>query len=292
MQPVFTIIAPVYNETESLDELYRQIREVMDTSGEVWELVLVDDGSKDGSTDKIREMAAADERVRPIIFARNFGHQIAVTAGMDYSRGQAVVIVDADLQDPPEVILQLIEKWREGFQVVYAVRAEREGETWFKKTTASLFYRLIFRITDVNIPLDTGDFRLLDRKVVDVMGQMGERHRFLRGMSAWAGFKQIGVPYNGRLAMRGDQIPSAQDVCSCIECDHWIFLRAASVGYLSGFHLRGDQYSGDHCGGYYAPFRQSSFLRTGDYIKRRVVFGRRAVDFFRDTRRIYWPDLR
>jgi polyisoprenyl-phosphate glycosyltransferase len=195
MQPVYTIIAPVYNETESLDELYCQICKVMDSSGEAWELVLVDDGSKDGSTDKIREMAAADERVRPVIFARNFGHQIAVTAGMDYSRGQAVVVVDADLQDPPEVILELIEKWREGYEVVYAVRAEREGETWFKKTTASLFYRLIFRITDVNIPLDTGDFRLLDRKVVDVMGQMRERHRFLRGMSSWAGFKQVGVPY-------------------------------------------------------------------------------------------------
>ncbi|MDX9864329.1 MAG: glycosyltransferase family 2 protein [Anaerolineaceae bacterium] len=195
MQPVFTIIAPVYNETESLGELYRQICEVMDTTGEAWELILVDDGSMDGSTDTIRALAAADQRVRPVIFARNFGHQIAVTAGMDYSRGQAVVVVDADLQDPPEVILELIAKWREGYQVVYAVRAEREGETWFKKMTASLFYRLIFRITDVSIPLDTGDFRLLDRQVVDVMGQMRERHRFLRGMSSWAGFKQVGVPY-------------------------------------------------------------------------------------------------
>jgi dolichol-phosphate mannosyltransferase len=195
MQPTFSIVAPVYNEIDSLDELYRQISQVMDSTGEPWELVLVDDGSSDGSTDKIRQMAATDGRVRPVIFARNFGHQIAVTAGMDYSRGQAVVVVDADLQDPPEVILQLIDQWRLGYQVVYAVRAEREGETWFKKTTASLFYRLIFRITDVNIPLDTGDFRLLDRKVVDVMGKMHERHRFLRGMSAWAGFRQIGVPY-------------------------------------------------------------------------------------------------
>lgn len=195
MQPTFTIIAPVYNEIDSLDELYRQIRQVMDSTGEPWELVLVDDGSTDGSTGKIRQMAAADERVRPVIFARNFGHQIAVTAGMDFSRGQAVVVVDADLQDPPEVILELIEKWREGYQVVYAVRAEREGESWFKKVTASLFYRLIYRITDVNIPLDTGDFRLLDRRVVDVMGQMHERHRFLRGLSAWAGFRQVGVPY-------------------------------------------------------------------------------------------------
>ena len=195
MQPAFSIIAPVFNEIDCLDELYRQIRRVMDSTGEAWELVLVDDGSRDGSTDKIRQLAVEDEHVRPVIFARNFGHQIAVTAGMDYSRGQAVVVVDADLQDPPEVILQLIERWREGYQVVYAVREEREGETWFKKVTASAFYRLIFRITDVKIPLDTGDFRLLDRQVVDVMGQMRERHRFLRGMSAWAGFRQIGVPY-------------------------------------------------------------------------------------------------
>jgi dolichol-phosphate mannosyltransferase len=195
MQPTFSIIAPVFNEIDCLDELYRQIQSVMDSTGEPWELVLVDDGSRDGSTDKIRQLAAQDEHVRPVIFARNFGHQIAVTAGMDYSRGQAVVVVDADLQDPPEVILQLIERWREGYQVVYAVREEREGETWFKKVTASLFYRLIFRITDVKIPMDTGDFRLLDRQVVDVMGQMRERHRFLRGMSAWAGFRQIGVPY-------------------------------------------------------------------------------------------------
>ena len=130
-----------------------------------------------------------------MIFARNFGHQIAVTAGLDYSRGDAVVIIDADLQDPPEVILDMIDKWREGYQVVYAVRSEREGETWFKEFTASLFYRLIYRITDVDIPLDTGDYRLLDRKVVDVIGQMRERHRFLRGMSVWVGFKQTGVNY-------------------------------------------------------------------------------------------------
>jgi dolichol-phosphate mannosyltransferase len=143
----------------------------------------------------IRDLAHQDQRIRPVIFARNFGHQIAVTAGLDYCRGQAVVIIDADLQDPPEVILDLIAKWREGYQVVYAVRAEREGETWFKLFTASLFYRLIYRITDVKIPLDTGDFRLMDRKVVNVMNQMRERHRFLRGMSSWVGFKQIGVEY-------------------------------------------------------------------------------------------------
>lgn len=195
MEPVFTIIAPIFNERESLHELYRRVSEVMNTTGESWELVLVDDGSKDGSTDIIRELAAKDPRVRPVIFSRNFGHQIAVTAGLDYSRGQAVVIIDADLQDPPEVILDMIAKWREGYQVVYAVRTEREGETWFKTFTAALFYRLIYRITDVKIPLDTGDFRLLDRAVVNVMNSMRERHRFLRGMSSWVGFRQTGVTY-------------------------------------------------------------------------------------------------
>jgi glycosyltransferase involved in cell wall biosynthesis len=195
MKPTISIIAPIFNELDNLPILYQRVREVMDSSRDSWELVMVDDGSSDGSTDIIRGFAEQDERVRPVIFARNFGHQVAVTAGLDYSRGQAVVIIDADLQDPPEVILDLIAKWREGFEVVYAVRAEREGESWFKLFTASLFYRLIYRITDVNIPLDTGDFRLMDRKVVDVMNRMRERHRFLRGMSSWVGFRQVGVPY-------------------------------------------------------------------------------------------------
>jgi dolichol-phosphate mannosyltransferase len=195
MEPKFTVIVPVFNETGCLDELYNRVSRVMEQTGEPWELILVDDGSTDGSTDMIRNLAGKDKRVRPVIFARNYGHQIAVTAGMDYSRGDAVVVIDADLQDPPEVILELIAKWREGFEVVYAVRAEREGETWFKLKTASMFYRLIYKITDVKIPMDTGDFRLLDRKVMKVMNGMRERQRFLRGMSAWVGFRQVGVPY-------------------------------------------------------------------------------------------------
>jgi glycosyltransferase involved in cell wall biosynthesis len=193
--PSISIIAPIYNEAENIPELYRRVKEVMESSGETWELVMVDDGSTDDSTNLIRELRDRDFRVRPIIFARNFGHQLAVTAGLDFSRGDAVVIIDADLQDPPEVILDMIARWKEGYEVVYAVRTEREGETWFKEFTASLFYRLIYRITDVDIPMDTGDFRLLDRKVVDVMNQMRERHRFLRGMSVWVGFKQTGVVY-------------------------------------------------------------------------------------------------
>ena len=195
MTILYSIVVPIYNEIGNLPELYRRVKEVMDTTDEEWELVLIDDGCTDGSTEKIREFARADKHVRPVIFARNFGHQIAVTAGLDYARGDAVVILDADLQDPPEVIPDLIEKWKEGYEVAYAIRAEREGESWFKTFTASLFYRIIFRITDVKFPLDTGDFRLLDRKVVNVMNSMRERHRFLRGMSAWVGFKQAGVEY-------------------------------------------------------------------------------------------------
>jgi dolichol-phosphate mannosyltransferase len=199
-----TVIAPIFNEEDCLEILYERIKEVLDGAGISWELVLVNDGSTDHSNKIIRELAVKDDRVRPVIFARNFGHQIAVTAGLDYSRGDSVVIIDADLQDPPEVILEMFEKWREGYHVVYAVREEREGESWFKMVTASLFYRIIYRITDVDIPLDTGDFRLLDRKVVDVMNTMRERHRFLRGMAAWVGFRQIGVTYKRAARFAGE----------------------------------------------------------------------------------------
>lgn len=199
----FSIVAPVYNEHECLLEFHKRISKVMDTQKANWELILVDDGSTDGSTDIIRTLAKKDQHVRPVIFARNFGHQIAVTAGMDFTRGEAVVIIDADLQDPPEVIPALIAKWKDDYQVVYAVRRQREGESWFKLFTASLFYRIIFRITDVKIPQDTGDFRLLDRRVVEVMGTMRERHRFLRGMAAWVGFKQIGVQYDRKERFAG-----------------------------------------------------------------------------------------
>lgn len=203
MKIMYSIVAPIYNEIDNLPELYRRVKEVMDSNGEAWEFILVDDGSTDGSTEGIRELAAKDKTIRPVIFARNFGHQVAITAGWDYARGDAIVIIDADLQDPPEVILELAKKWKEGYEVVYAVRGEREGESWFKLWTASLFYRLIYRITDVKIPVDTGDFRLMDRKVVNVLRQMKERHRFPRGMSAWVGFKQIGVTYKRAARVAG-----------------------------------------------------------------------------------------
>lgn len=195
-KPAISIVAPVWNEADSLPEFFSRVSEVMGKSMLSWELIIVDDGSSDETSDLIEQRAKKDKHIRPVLFARNFGHQIAVTAGLDYSRGDAVVIIDADLQDPPEIIPELIAKWKEGFEVVYAVRKERKGESFFKRSTAKFFYRLINRITAIDIPLDTGDFRLMDRRVVDVLNQMREHHRFLRGMSAWVGFKQIGVPYD------------------------------------------------------------------------------------------------
>jgi len=193
--PILSVVAPCFNEEGVLHELYRRISQVLDGSGETWELVLVNDGSRDRTPEIMRELHAQDERVKVVDFARNFGHQIAVTAGMDYAQGDAVVLIDADLQDPPELILEMLAKWRAGYEVVYAIRAERKGETWFKEFTAKIFYRIIYKITDIDIPMDTGDFRLMDRKVVNALKTMHEKHRFMRGMSVWVGFRQTGVKY-------------------------------------------------------------------------------------------------
>lgn len=194
-RPVFSIVAPVYNEEGNITLFYERIAKVMTNLGEPWELILVNDGSRDRSRELIDAIASNDRHVKVIHFARNFGHQTAVTAGIDFARGAAVILIDTDLQDPPEVIPSLIEKWREGYEVVYAVRTERRGDTWFKRMTAKLFYRFIHRITEINIPVDTGDFRLMDAKVAAVLRQMREHNRFIRGMTSWVGFRQIGVGY-------------------------------------------------------------------------------------------------
>ncbi len=194
-RPRYTIVAPIFNEEGNIPLLHERISKVMESTGESWELILVDDGSIDRSPEMIDEVAQQDPHVKVIHFARNFGHQIAVTAGIDHASGEAVVLIDADLQDPPELILEMIERWKAGFQVVYAIRAERKGESRFKLLTAKLFYRVIYRITDVNIPVDTGDFRLMDRKVVEALKSMHEHHRFIRGMTSWVGFKQVGINY-------------------------------------------------------------------------------------------------
>ncbi|MCA9982902.1 MAG: glycosyltransferase family 2 protein [Anaerolineales bacterium] len=199
-----SIIAPVYNEEQVLPELYRRIHAVMEGTGESWEMVLVNDGSRDGSARVIAELHEQDPRVKGLSFSRNFGFQEAVTAGLDHVSGDAVVLTDADLQDPPEVIPEMIAKWREGFDVVYGVRSERAGETWIKKATAAGFYRLIRRITNVDIPIDTGDFRLMDRKVVEVITGMREQNRFLRGMIPWVGFRQTGVHYERHARYAGE----------------------------------------------------------------------------------------
>lgn len=195
-RPRYSIIAPVFNEEEGLREFYRRTAAVMDALDGECELVLIFDGSRDRSPQIGRELRAEDPRVKIVDFARNFGHQIAITAGIDYAEGDAVVIIDSDLQDPPEVIHDLVAKWKEGYEVVYAQRRQRAGETFFKLFTAKAFYRLIDSLASIDIPRDTGDFRLIDRKVVKVMRQMREHHRFMRGLSVWVGFKQTGVLYD------------------------------------------------------------------------------------------------
>lgn len=192
---IYSIVVPVYNEEAVIEETYRRLKEVMDSTKEIYEIIFVNDGSRDKTVDKAVRICSRDSNIKVINFSRNFGHQVAVTAGMDYARGKAIVIIDADLQDPPAVILQMIEKWKEGYEVVYGKRMKRKGETAFKKVTAKLFYRTLRSMTTVDIPVDTGDFRLIDRKVCDALKSLPERNRYVRGLVSWVGFKQIGVEY-------------------------------------------------------------------------------------------------
>jgi glycosyltransferase involved in cell wall biosynthesis len=195
-RPVYSVVAPVYNEEETLPHFYDRLTAVMEGLGESYEIVLVNDGSRDGSYRAMRALHERDPRVVVVDFSRNFGHQIAISAGLDHARGDAVAIIDSDLQDPPEVIAELVARWRAGAEVVYAQRRSRVGETRFKLLTAAAFYRLIGRLTSIDIPRDTGDFRLLDRKVVDTLVRMREHHRFMRGLSVWVGFRQEAVRYD------------------------------------------------------------------------------------------------
>lgn len=190
-----SVVVPMYNEEEVIEITYRRLTAVMEKLQESYEIIFVNDGSRDRTSQIVRKICADDSRVKLVEFSRNFGHQIAVTAGMDYASGRAVVLIDADLQDPPELIADMVARWREGFDVVYGRRVERKGESWFKKTTAAMFYRFLRSMTSVNIPVDTGDFRLMDRKVCDALSEMRERSRFIRGMVSWAGFRQTSVEY-------------------------------------------------------------------------------------------------
>lgn len=196
MKPLLSVVVPCYNEVDVLWETHSRLVGVLGRLTDLdFEIIYVDDGSHDGTADVMRDIQAIDPRVRTIRFSRNFGHQTAVTAGLEHAKGDAVVLIDADLQDPPEVIAEMVARWREGYHVAYGVRTDREGETKFKLATAKLFYRLLNRLSETEIPLDTGDFRLMDRTVVDALRAMPERDRFVRGMVAWAGFDQIAVPY-------------------------------------------------------------------------------------------------
>jgi polyisoprenyl-phosphate glycosyltransferase len=194
-QKSVAVVIPCYNEEGNLRETHRRVSQAVARAGLGYEIVYVDDGSYDSTPEMLRELQREDPHVRVVYLSRNFGHQFAVTAGLAHARGDAVAIMDADLQDPPEVVLEMIRLWDQGYDVVYGVRTDREGETLFKLITARVFYRLIRWLSDTEMPLDTGDFRLLDRKVVDAIVAMPERDRFVRGMVSWAGFRQIGVPY-------------------------------------------------------------------------------------------------
>jgi glycosyltransferase involved in cell wall biosynthesis len=193
--PEYSLVVPIYNEAETIPELVRRLADLVGRLDGDAEVILVDDGSSDGSYDLMSAAREADARIKLLRLSRNFGHQIAVTAGLDVAAGNAVIVMDADLQDPPEVALELAARWRDGYEVVYAVREGREGETPFKRATASLFYRLFRRISDVDVPLDVGDFRLVDRRALDAFRSMRESNRYVRGMFSWIGYRQVGVPF-------------------------------------------------------------------------------------------------
>jgi len=204
MKPIFSLILPVFNEEETLEETYRRVEGVVDKLDGEGEIIMVDDGSRDHSLEMMRQLRQRDPRVRYLSLARNFGHQIAVTAGLRFAQGDAVIVLDSDLQDPPELIPTMIAKWREGYHVVYAQRTARHREGPFKKLFAYLYYRFLRLLTNVDIPADTGDFCLMDRKVVDVLKSLPEQGRYLRGLRAWIGFHQTAVPFEREPRFAGD----------------------------------------------------------------------------------------
>ena len=200
---VYSIIVPLYNEELVIEESYRRLKNVMEAAKEGYEIIFVNDGSKDKTRIMAEELCYKDASIKLISFSRNFGHQAAITAGMEKASGAAIVVIDADLQDPPEVILEMIEKWRLGYKVVYGKRTKREGENWFKKTTALAFYRILESITTIDIPVDTGDFRLIDRKVCDDLMKLPEKNRYVRGLISWIGYSQTYVEFTRKERFAG-----------------------------------------------------------------------------------------
>ncbi|MEH2040349.1 glycosyltransferase family 2 protein [Nostoc sp.] len=204
MLPKYSFIVPIYNEEETIPELYRRLSAVMNRMDGLVELILINDGSRDRSLQLLRDLHQKDPRICYLSFARNFGHQIAVTAGLNFVRGQVIVILDADLQDPPELIPDMVEKWRQGYQVVYAQRTQRQKEGWFKRFTAYFFYRILKKLADVEIPTDTGDFCLMDRQIVDILNSMPERTRYIRGLRSWVGFQQTAIQFERNPRFAGE----------------------------------------------------------------------------------------
>jgi glycosyltransferase involved in cell wall biosynthesis len=206
MQPLpqLSLVIPIFNEEETIPELDRRLRELLPRLGVTWEVVFVNDGSKDRSFEMLKELGAHEPGYKVLSFARNFGHQIAISAGLDVAEGNAVVVMDADLQDPPEVVEEMLAKFNEGFDVVYGVRTKRHGETVFKRVTAAVYYRILRRLLGFEVPLDAGDFRLMSRKVVIALRSLRERHRFVRGMVAWVGYKQTKVYYERPARFAGE----------------------------------------------------------------------------------------
>ena len=201
---IYSVIVPLYNEELVIDESYRRLKEVMDSVKEKYEIIFINDGSRDRTVDKAEKICMRDEKIRLINFSRNFGHQAAITAGMELALGEAIIVIDADLQDPPEVIPKMILKWKEGYEVVYGKRIKREGESFVKKVTAKAFYRLLKSITNIEIPLDTGDFRLIDRNVCDALIALPERNRYVRGLVSWVGYKQTFVEISRQERFAGE----------------------------------------------------------------------------------------
>ncbi len=244
--PKISIVVPVFNEEEVIRESYKRLKSVMDENSYLYELIFINDGSRDNTLSILEQIASEDPLCKVVGFSRNFGHQVAVSAGLDYSSGDAVVIIDGDLQDPPEVISEMIQKWQDGYDVVYGKRKKRQGETVFKRLTAFMFYRFLRSMSGQPIPLDTGDFRLMDRRVVEVIKSMPEKDRFLRGMVSWVGFKQTPVefvrqerfagetkyPLKAMVKLAGDGITSFSSKPIKIATKVGIFITICSMVYF------------------------------------------------------------
>lgn len=248
-RPFVSVVVPCYNEQESLPALYERLTKVLSKATDRYEIILANDGSRDRTLEIIRQYAEADPHVRGVDLSRNFGHQVCLTAGLDHAQGEVIMMIDADLQDPPELLPKMIEKWRQGADVVYAVRRKRRGEGWFKLTTAALFYRILRYCTKIEIPIDTGDFRLIDRRALNAVLSLRESSRFLRGLFTWVGFHQVPIYYNrqGRFAgetkyplrkmMRFafDGITSFSSVP--LQLAVWIGLASAGIAFLYGLSV-------------------------------------------------------